>query len=139
PATASGWCPRSTWSRAATARPPTGRAGGPRSPSPGRRAGADLSDRGHGRGPRRDLGGACARARPALELPRSGSSAGLVARPPHGPRIRPGTSIWAGPRHAHTQPGGSLDLEGAPDSLRGRLTAHVFDLAGEIGLAPPET
>ncbi|HYM80083.1 MAG TPA: hypothetical protein VEY91_01580, partial [Candidatus Limnocylindria bacterium] len=40
---------------------------------------------------------------------------------------------------AHDQPYTFLDLRLEPTRLEGALTAHVFDLAHEIGLASPDT
>jgi hydrogenase/urease accessory protein HupE len=41
--------------------------------------------------------------------------------------------------HAHAQPYSFLDLKLESGAIEGRLTAHVFDLAHEIGVATPET
>ncbi|MEO5987784.1 MAG: HupE/UreJ family protein [Candidatus Eisenbacteria bacterium] len=39
---------------------------------------------------------------------------------------------------SHSQPFSWIDLVAAPDSLRGEVTAHIVDLAHELGVADPE-
>ncbi len=47
-------------------------------------------------------------------------------------------AIPAARANAHSQPYSWIDLVAAPDSLRGEVTAHIVDLAHELGLAEPE-
>jgi hydrogenase/urease accessory protein HupE len=48
-------------------------------------------------------------------------------------------TAWAPTAFAHDQPYSFLDLRLSGPRLEGRLTAHVFDLSHEIGLAAPDS
>lgn len=45
----------------------------------------------------------------------------------------------AAPVHAHSQPYSWIDLVATADSLRGEVTAHVVDVAHELGAVAPES
>ena len=49
------------------------------------------------------------------------------------------TMFTAAQVHAHSQPYSWIDLAATPDSLVGELTAHVVDVAHELGAVAPES
>src|SRR5437867_3242877 len=48
-------------------------------------------------------------------------------------------AVGAPPARAHDQPYSYIDIRLRPDAMEGTITAHVVDLAHEIGFAPADS